>query len=326
MDLNARIIITGGAGLIGSELTAYLVRSGFQNLTVVDDFSKGRLSNLAAIKNNITIRVGNLEDFNFARVALTDCDVLFHLASRAYGIAYGNSNQIQSLLHNDIISNNILAAIHKSSIRQLIIVSSSCVYDETVTTFSESSPLFEGTPERGNLGYGWAKRFLEQKFLMLESFSPDLKVNIVRPLNIYGESYCWAGQYSQAIPMLVRRIAESQDGDIVSIWGSGNQRRSYVHAEDCARFLVDLARLDRPSLVVNIGTDDAISVRHLGEKIAFMYGRNIRFEFDSTKPSGMPVKKSDMTEAKSLLPDFKFQVSLDAGLERMKNWYNQVFQ
>ena len=94
-----------------------------------------------------------------------------------------------------------------------------------------------GEPEAANWGYGWSKRFLESRMSLL-SKELGVRVGVVRPFNIYSERYRWAGEYSQAIPMLVKKILDN-DGEI-EIWGSGNQRRSYLHASDCAMQLSKL--------------------------------------------------------------------------------------
>ena len=96
-------------------------------------------------------------------------------------------------------------------------------------------PLFRGEPERANRGFGWAKRFLEQK-CRIYAAETGVRMVIARPFNVYGERYNWAGDHSQAISMLVKKV---MDGDSpVTIWGSGDQRRNYMHASDCARAML----------------------------------------------------------------------------------------
>ena len=104
-----------------------------------------------------------------------------------------------------------------------MITSSSCVYmDEGPEKIAERE-LFENYPEKVNEGYGWAKRFLEQKFMLLSEINKT-SLKIFRPFNIYGERYKWVGEYSSAIPMLVKRIMDNQNP--LYAWGTGNQRRS----------------------------------------------------------------------------------------------------
>ena len=99
-------------------------------------------------------------------------------------------------------------------------MSSSCVYDDNSPDYTPELEVFHGKPETANKGYGWAKRFLEQKATL---FSEEMNIPIVipRPFNIYGEKYCWAGEYSQAIPMLVKRILDGDNPYIyLGLWKS----------------------------------------------------------------------------------------------------------
>ena len=97
------------------------------------------------------------------------------------------------------------------------------------------------------------QRFLEQKFILLSEII-NIKLKIVRPFNIYGERYRWVGEYSSAIPMLVKRILD--DEDPLYAWGSGNQRRSYLHAYDCARIMQKIMEKVEKNITVNIGTNE----------------------------------------------------------------------
>lgn len=101
------VAVTGGAGLIGSFLACQLVRVG-ANVIVIDDFSKGQRENLILIRDKIEIREGDLEDPVFASKAFESCDIIFHLASRAYGIGYSKHNHLNILQHNERITNNLL--------------------------------------------------------------------------------------------------------------------------------------------------------------------------------------------------------------------------
>ena len=104
LDLvDKKVIITGGAGLIGSYLADILVNCGAK-VIVVDDFSKGTIKNLENSINKIEIREGNLEKFDFAKQSMEDGTLFFILASRAYGIGYSRNNHVQTLLHNEKIT------------------------------------------------------------------------------------------------------------------------------------------------------------------------------------------------------------------------------
>lgn len=316
-----KIGITGGAGLIGSELASILVNSG-KDVVIIDDFSKGRMCNIEKFIDKIEVRKGNLEEKTFASSAFDDLDIVYHLASRAYGVGYGKGHHLETLAHNEKITTNLFENLEKTKPKKLLVMSSSCVYDDNSPDYTPELEVFHGEPETANKGYGWAKRFLEQKATL---FSEEMNIPIVipRPFNIYGEKYCWAGEYSQAIPMLVKRIL---DGDNpLYIWGSGNQIRNYMHSFDCARVLIELMALNQKMSPVNIATNTSISVRDLVFKLQRIFEKNNPIEFDTTKPEGRLVKTSDNNYFNQLLPNFEFEIPLEVGLQRMGNWYSQNF-
>lgn len=319
---NMKVAITGGAGLIGSYLADELAASG-AHVIVIDDFSKGLRSNLSACASRIEVREGDLEDPAFAAESLADAEMVFHLASRAYGIGYGKGHHLETMVHNERITNNLVAALAVHRPKRLLIASSSCVYrDDGPDTVAEV-PVFEGEPEMANWGYGWAKRFLEQKSFIL-SRETGIPVTIVRPFNIYGERYRWVGTYSQAIPMLVKRILDGEDP--VVVWGSGRQRRTYIHAHDCARIMKRLAEIGHIDGPVNIGLEETVSIRELTELICKVSGRRPVLGFDTTKPEGRFVKSADASRLRAVLGDFPIvTIDLEDGLRRMIEWYRAAF-
>lgn len=321
MDLSSGIVaVTGGAGLIGSYLVEQLVGQGGR-VVVIDDLSKGRLENLAGAEGRYELRRGDLEDAAFAADALAGCDVVIHLASRAFGVGYSSAHHLDMLEHNERITNNLFAALRRSPPRHVQVVSSSCVYPDDGPATVPELPLYTGEPERVNWGYGWAKRFLEQKALIFQG-QTGVPVSIVRPFNIYGERYNWVGEASQAIPMLVKRVMDGADP--VVIWGSGRQRRNYLHAEDCARAMIGVLRSGSPD-PVNIGTEDTVTMRELVELICRQGGVSPRLETDTTKPEGRFIKSADSTRLRRLVPDFQVTVPLDEGIRRMIGWYHRTF-
>jgi len=313
--------VTGGAGLIGSFLADELASAGAR-VIVVDDFSKGRRENIAHLDGRIEIREGDLEEATFAMDALADSDVVFHLASRAYGVGYGRDHHLEILAHNERITTNVVEALEKHRPKHVLITSSSCVYRDDGPDMIPELPLFDGEPEQVNRGYGWAKRFLEQKAKLFSGES-DVPVTIVRPFNIYGERYRWVGAYSQAIPMLVKKV---MDGDNpVIVWGSGKQRRTYLHAADCARIMKELVVAGHADGPINIGTEETVSMVELVETICDVAGKHPDLTFDQSKPEGRFIKSSDTTALRQALPDYTPQVSLRDGLARMIGWYTETF-
>jgi nucleoside-diphosphate-sugar epimerase len=183
-------------------------------------------------------------------------------------------------------------------------------------------PIFDGEPEIVNWGYGWGKRFLEQKSVIFSKIT-GVPVTRVRPFNIYGERYVWMGDASQAVPTLVKRVMDRHDP--VVIWGSGKQRRNYIHASDCARVMADLVEIGFSGGPVNIGGEKTVSITELVELILAKAGIDSRVLADPTKPEGRFVKSSDTTLLRRLLPQYEETVSLQDGIEKMIEWHRKTF-
>ena len=313
------VCVTGGAGLIGSFLLELLLKD-YSKVIIIDDFSTGMKQNVKHLLNDVEIREGNLENFDFCKKAFYKCDHVYHLASRAFGIGY--NNHLETLLHNEKITNNLIDCLRFSDTERLLVTSSSCVYDDNGPDVIPELPVFVDSPENANKGYGWAKRFLECKTKIL-SEETGIKSIIVRPFNIYGERYKWRGESSQAIPMLVSKIL-SNNG-VVDVWGSGNQKRNYLHAKDCAdimKKLFDVCFTDSP---INIGTNNCITIKELVELIKNLANSKTKFNFDLTKPEGRKIKSSDTNLLYSIIPNFKPKISLSTGLKKMIFWYNNIY-
>lgn len=314
--------VTGGLGLIGSFLCEELLSAGAR-VVLVDDESKGSWKYIPGLRDSVEYRKGSLENSRFAREALDGCEIVFHLASRAYGVGFSQKNNFEMFRFNDLINTSVLDAIAHNRVKQALVVSSSCVYpDDGPTPMPDCLPI-TGEPERVNWGYGWAKRVLEQKAIIYQK-ETGIPITVVRPFNIYGEHYNWVGDSSQAIPMLVKRILDGENP--VVIWGTGNQRRNYIHGMDCARVMMRLIEngyFERP---INVGREETVSVRDLVSRIAATAGVEVKLVADRTKPEGRFIKSADSKLLIAALgDDFEWKVGLAEGLTRMIGWYHETF-
>ena len=315
------IFVTGGAGLIGSFLSEILVKNDYK-VFIVDDFSKGQYENLKNIEDDIEVIETDLQNLNQAKKSLKNARNIYHLASRAYGVGYSSKNHVETLLHNEKITNNLLEIFEETKPEKLLLASSSCVYEDHGPQIINERPLFEKDPERVNRGYGWAKRFLEQKFILLSELN-KLDLKIVRPFNIYGERYKWVGEFSSAIPMLVKKVMDNEDPIIG--WGSGNQRRSYMHAYDCARIMKKIMDIDNKNIITNIGTKETISVSELIDIICEISEKKPKIIFDKTKPEGRFIKSSETKHLLNIIKEELITIDIYEGIKKMILWHEKTF-
>lgn len=317
-----KMLVLGGAGLIGSYLVEKLVEKKYE-IMVIDDFSKGQMKNLKKFKNKIKIKKINLETSSELKNIFKEYPNIFHLASRAYGVGYSKGNHKKIYTHNKKITDNIIKQIPNSGFYYFQCISSSCVYrDSGSNKISEKFGL-RGYPEKANLGYGLAKRYLEKK-MIAASKKFKFNLSIIRPFNIYGERYNWQGKYSQAIPMLVNKVIKAKKE--IEIWGSGKQQRNYIHARDCAEIMYKIFENKYTKTPINIGYEDTIKIKDLVLKISKLVKKKLVLKYDKTKPEGRFIKSSNSRLLKKITNNFKPRINLNTGLKLMIKWHNQNFR
>lgn len=310
--------------MIGSFVCDELLARGAK-VVIVDDESKGGWFYCKHLRDKVEHRKGTLEDAEFAAEALAGADIVFHLASRTCGVGYSNEHHVELFEQNNRVTANVMAAIRQHRPQHVLMTSSSCVYSDDSPTPMNDEVVWNGEPEMVNRGYGWAKRILEQSAELVCS-ETGIGLTTVRPVNIYGERYHWMGNDSQALPMLTRRVMEG-DNPIV-IWGSGEQSRSYVHASDCARIMVDLVEREWIDGPVNIGDENTISLPEAVKLIARAAGKEVELAFDRSKPEGRKVKAASSVRLKHALGIDErglWEVEVEDGMARMVEWHQKTF-
>lgn len=322
MSYSGNVLVTGGAGLIGSFISDKLVSMNLR-VTVLDNFYRGKKEYLASA-DKVNFLEKNILDLTVEdKVDNVKC--VIHTASKVLGIGYSTNNQLDMMQYNDEMTNSFLSYLDcLNELEQLIVVSSSCVYDDDISDCLDTDDLI-GVPEKANLGYGLAKRFLEDK-MKLYAEQRGLKLTIIRPFNIYGERYTWAGENSQGLPSLVKKLLDNNGS--LEIWGTGSQRRNYIHAKDCANLILDIAAAQKNKLgIFNVGLNETVSLKELAEKMCFVFNLNAKFVYLENMPQGRFEKRSNEVNLRKLLPNFdNDMIGLEDGLLRMKDWYISNFK
>lgn len=314
-----RVLVTGGAGMIGSYLVEELVGLGAL-VRVADNLERGNLENLAAVRDRIELSRCDLRDRDACDEVTRDVDVVANLAARTAGIAYSAAHHGEMLTANTAICLNVLEAARRRGVSRVLVVSSSCVYPDDAPAPTPELPVLTGEPEAANDGYGWSKRFAE---LQAAHFAREhgLSVAIVRPFNPYAGRYPWAGGDGHVIPALVKRVIDGESPLVV--WGSGEQRRNFVHARDVAtsmRLVIERHATPDP---VNLGYEDTVTIAELARLVVAASGRGVEVRFDRTKPEGRVVKSADATKLRRIAPDFVPRVSLEEGVGEMVAAYER---
>ena len=316
-----RVMVTGGCGFIGSYVVEELVQAGAK-VTAVDNLERGRLDNLAPMRDEVEFIQGDLRDRSFCHQIAPGFDVVMNLVGRAYGMEYSMKHHGEMLYHNTVAQLNMLEAARAHGVSRFLTVSSACVYNDEAPIPTIEANGFAGQPEAVNVGYGWAKRIAElQAIYYHEEF--DIDIAIVRPYNPYGDRYIWMGTKSQVIPTLVKRVMDGEDP--VVVWGSGQQKRSFLHVRDTARLMMLITERHAVGEPINIGYD-GITITEVVETICKVAGKSPEIVYDHSKPEGNPCKCADSSRMLEVTGGYQQQVSLEDGLREMVGWYQRTFE
>lgn len=315
---NKKVVVTGGAGFIGSHVVEKLVKNG-SSVTVFDNLQNGSLKNLRTVKDDVNFVKGECTDIDAITRACRSQDVVLNLAAHVGGIEYNRLHQGTMLRDNFLISSTVLEAARKMSVERFLVVSSACVYSHDCLVPTPETEGFVGEPENTNEGYGWAKRMAEK----LGRYYVDefgMKVGIVRPYNTYGPRDHFDPTFSHVIPSLIKRVFESTTS--VKVWGSGNQTRAFLYVDDLAQgMLLAIENYPVPD-AINLGTEEEISIKQLIDKILTITGKKRMIQFDRSKPDGSSRRNSDNKKAKSTI-GFTARVGINEGLAKTIEWYEK---
>ena len=264
-----RILVTGGAGFIGSHLCERLVSDG-HTVTTIDDFSTGRVSNLSNLNsaNSFTVIEGSILDTHILNPLIKDADYIFHLAA-AVGVFNIVNNPLASLLTNIRGTENVLEAAHATRI-PVFLTSSSEVYGKNISdSLKESDDRILGSPFTLRWSYSEAKA-IDESLAYAYFVEKQLETRIVRFFNTVGPRQL--GAYGMVVPRFVNSALNNEP---ITIFGDGNQTRCFAHVYDVIDAVIAIAFADNTiGKVINVGNDFEISINGLAKKIIEEIGSN----------------------------------------------------
>jgi GDP-L-fucose synthase len=242
---------------------------------------------------------------------------VFHLAAKVAGVGYNSKHSGTILYENVSAGLNILEAAVSCGVERILLASSACVYSRDSAVPTPETEGFIGHPEPTNLGYGWAKRFLEVQALCYATQHP-IKIALPRMYNAYGPRDDFSWETSHVIPALIRKVVEGDDP--IKVWGDGSQTRSFLYVSDFLEGLMLTLERHPECDPVNIGSEEEVTILDLVNLIIKIVGSQAHVEFEREKPRGQPRRVGDYSKAKELL-GFKRRVGLAEGIGRTVSWY-----
>lgn len=312
------VLVTGGAGFIGSHLTEMLVDAG-SKVTVMDNMENGKEKNLDALTGKIEVIQTDTKSLGSCIEAAKGKDIIMNLAAKVGGIDYNRTHQGTMFRDNVISNTNMLEAARLSGTERFLVVSSACVYRRDCTIPTPESEGLEGVPEPTNMGYGWAKRMSE---IQAKAYSDEfgMKIAIVRPYNCYGPRDHFEPDKSHVIPAIIKRIYDGENPLV--IWGNGEQSRAFIHVKDLARGMALATEKYPVADPLNLGTPVEIKIKDLVSMIVRLSGSDPDVVFDTSKPSGQPRRNCDVTKSREKI-GFEADIGLEDGLRETIKWYEK---
>jgi len=303
MKGNARILITGGGGLVGGAISRHLLSSDWEVIA-------------------LTRKELDLRDRakTFSTVQEIAPDVVVAAGAVVGGIAANLAEPVRFLVENLDIQNNLLMASAAAGAKRLIFMSSSCVYPRDCAQPMREESILTGPFETSNESYAVAKVAGMQLARAL-SEEGDLMSSVLIPSNLYGPGDTFDPIRAHVASALVRKFVEAknEEREEVVVWGSGTARRELTHVSDLARAVELVLTSDDVPFLLNVGTGVDHRISELADIIAGIVGYTGSIAFDATRPDGMPRKVLDVSRLTNL--GWQAEISLQEGMRELVEFY-----
>jgi UDP-glucose 4-epimerase len=305
------IVVTGGAGFIGSNLVDALVEYG-NRVTVLDNFSSGKRDNLKQHEGNDRVQIveGDVRDKSLVRDITKGKNIVYHLAVQCLRVSIKDPEINHEV--NATGTLNLCMAGLENKVKRFIYVSSSEAYGTALTVpMSESHPIAPITV------YG-ATKAAGELYALAYCKTYGLAAMVVRPFNTYGPRSHFEGAYGEVIPKFVLRLLN--DAEPV-IFGDGSQTRDFTYVTDTVKGIVMASSCD--GLIggaVNIARGKEVSVNTLAETIAKKLGKDIKPRHETDRPGDVMRHYADVSKAQKMF-GFTASIDIDEGIEKYIHWF-----
>lgn len=300
-----KIVVTGGAGFLGSQVCQQLIENGARPEAIHIPRSK----------------TDDLRVFDHCTRALAGADLVIHLAAKVGGIGFNEKHPGELFYDNAAMGLNVIEVARREKVAKLVVVGTICAYPRHTPVPFKEEDLWNGYPEETNAPYGIAKKSL---LVMLEAYRAQYGLNgvFLLPVNLYGPGDNFDLESSHVIPALVRKFvtAKSNSAPYVTLWGDGSPTREFFHVRDAARGVVLATLRFDSSEPVNLGSSEEISISALAELIKSLTGYQGEIRWDTSRPNGQERRKLDVSKAEKLF-GFRSNIPLQQGLRETIEWW-----
>ena len=309
--MDTRVIVTGGAGFLGSFVVEKLKRRGATDIFIP------RSAGYDLVDPNDVRRMyaDALKDIDPKKV------VLLHLAANVGGIGANREHPADFLYDNLMMGTELMHQAYKNGIRKFVAIGTVCAYPKFTPVPFKEDDLWSGYPEETNAPYGLAKKMM---LVQAQAYRQQYGFNAIflLPVNLYGPRDNFDLQSSHVIPALIRKAVEAQarGEKELPVWGDGSPTREFLYVEDAADAIVTAAEEYDGDEPVNLGSGYEIPIKHLAEMIVRMTGFEGRLVWQTDKPNGQPRRGLDVSRAREYF-GWTAQVPFEEGVRRTIDWY-----
>lgn len=301
---DSRIYVAGHRGLVGSALVRALEQNGYKNLLY-------KTSSEMDLRD--PVQVMNFFDSEKP-------EYVFLAAAKVGGIIANRDYPADFIRDNLFIQNNIIDSSHRFGVKKLLFLGSTCIYPKLAPQPLKEEYLLTGELELTNEAYAIAKI---AGIKMCQAYNKQYGTNYisVMPTNLYGINDNFDLESSHVLPALIRKFHEAKVNSQpnVTIWGTGNPRREFLHSDDLADASIFLMNHYDSSELVNVGVGEDISIKELAVLVGKIVGYKGDLVFDISKPDGTPRKLVDVTKIKKL--GWESKITLEQGINDTYKWF-----